>query len=40
VNIMSSVLEMFTWSFHLLKYLSSWDMAELSLCVMVSGFQD
>jgi hypothetical protein len=40
VNNMSSVLETCTRSFHLLKYLSSWDMVELSLRVMVSGLQD
>jgi len=40
VNNMSSVLEEFTRSFHLLKYLSSWDMVELSLRVMVSGLQE
>jgi hypothetical protein len=40
VNNIISVLETFTRSFHLWKYLSSWDMAELSLSVMVSGLQD
>jgi hypothetical protein len=37
VNNVSSVLATFTRSFHLLNYLSNWDMVELSLRVMVSG---
>jgi len=40
VNNMSSVFETFTRSFHLLKYLSSWDRVELSLRVMVSSLRD
>ena len=40
VNNMISVWETFIRSFHLLKYLSRWDMVELSLRVMVSGLQD